>query len=201
MSKVVPREELLPCPFCGALPTVAEWPNGFEIQCVNHKCAIDSGPMAEHRLLDEAAAAWNTRAPAPPPATPVEGAWDAELDGYESRLRSGALTVDSDLPAIADLWVGAANCIRSLRIQLATLESALAACRGDAERLDWINKQSLGDLSFCLVVDRPHDGEYEVNFWANYHKTQMQAYGPTLRAAIDRAILASAPKSVSKEAT
>lgn len=59
----------------------------------------------------------------------------------------------------------------------------------DTRRLDWIERQSLDDLSFEAVQDRPHDGEYEVS-WRPTRGAQRYAYGKTLRAAIDAAMQA-----------
>lgn len=61
------------------------------------------------------------------------------------------------------------------------------ALRADAERLDWIERQHLEELSMQLVMDAKHDGEYYVCGDSNN-----PGYGPTLRAAIDAA-LASDP--------
>ena len=55
--------------------------------------------------------------------------------------------------------------------------------RKDAERLDWIERQYLDELSMRLVVDADHDGQYYVCGDSN-----KPGYGPTLRAAIDAAM-------------
>ena len=55
----------------------------------------------------------------------------------------------------------------------------------DAERLDWLERQYLEDLSMQLVVDAEHDGQYYV-----CGDSSKPGYGPNLRAAIDAAMLA-----------
>jgi hypothetical protein len=57
--------------------------------------------------------------------------------------------------------------------------------RKDAERLDWLERQHLEELSMHLVVDAAHDGEYYVCGDSN-----KAGYGKTLRAAIDAAMAA-----------
>lgn len=59
----------------------------------------------------------------------------------------------------------------------------IEALRADAERLDWVERQHLEELSMQLVVDAKHDGEYYVCGDGN-----KPGYGPTLRAAIDSAM-------------
>lgn len=54
--------------------------------------------------------------------------------------------------------------------------------RKDAERLDWISRQSLDDLCMMLVMDADHDGDYYVEGDDN-----QKGYGLTLRDAIDAA--------------
>ena len=66
-------------------------------------------------------------------------------------------------------------------IELAT-QKAVAEER---ERLNWIERQDLEELSMGLVVDADHDGEYFVN-----GDDCVTYYGPTLREAIDNAIRA-----------
>lgn len=60
---------------------------------------------------------------------------------------------------------------------------ATEALRRDAERLNWIERQHLAELSMHLVVDAEHDGQYYVCGDSN-----TPGYGPTLRAAIDAAM-------------
>lgn len=55
----------------------------------------------------------------------------------------------------------------------------------ERERLNWIERQDLEELSMGLVVDADHDGEYFVN-----GDDCVTYYGPTLREAIDNAIRA-----------
>lgn len=55
----------------------------------------------------------------------------------------------------------------------------------ERERLNWIERQDLEELSMGLVVDADHDGEYFVN-----GDDCMTYYGQTLREAIDNAIRA-----------
>jgi proteasome lid subunit RPN8/RPN11 len=57
--------------------------------------------------------------------------------------------------------------------------------RKDAERLNWLERQHLEELSMHLVVDAEHDGHYYVCGDSN-----KPGYGPTLRAAIDAAMVA-----------
>ena len=64
----------------------------------------------------------------------------------------------------------------------ALIEKAMAEER---ERLNWIERQDLEELSMGLVVDADHDGEYFVN-----GDDCVTYYGPTLREAIDNAIRA-----------
>jgi len=64
----------------------------------------------------------------------------------------------------------------------ALIEKAMAKER---ERLNWIERQDLEELSMGLVVDADHDGEYFVN-----GDDCVTYYGPTLREAIDNAIRA-----------
>lgn len=59
------------------------------------------------------------------------------------------------------------------------------ALRKDAERLSWLERQHLEELSMQLVVDAAHDGEYYVCGDSN-----KPGYGPNLRAAIDAAMAA-----------
>jgi len=61
----------------------------------------------------------------------------------------------------------------------------LLALRKDAERLNWLERQHLEELSMHLVVDAEHDGQYYVCGDSN-----KPGYGPTLRAAIDAAMVA-----------
>jgi len=60
----------------------------------------------------------------------------------------------------------------------------LAALRKDAERLNWLERQHLEELSMRLVVDAERDGQYCVCGDSN-----TPGYGPTLRAAIDEAMV------------
>lgn len=50
----------------------------------------------------------------------------------------------------------------------------------DAVRIDWIARHT--DFEHSIVVDRPHDGEYEVQ------TGRIIAYGKTFREAIDAAM-------------
>ena len=61
----------------------------------------------------------------------------------------------------------------------------IAVLRKDAERLAWLERQHLEELSMQLVVDAEHDGQYYVCGDSN-----KPGYGPNLRAAIDAAMLA-----------
>lgn len=75
MSKVVPRAELLPCPFCGEAPELTQWDDRDRAQvgCDNEECGVCVFTDDDARPTQgQAIAAWNTRAPAPPPATPVQ---------------------------------------------------------------------------------------------------------------------------------
>lgn len=56
----------------------------------------------------------------------------------------------------------------------------------DTSMLDWLSHA--GPVSICLVVDRPHDGEYEVS--TDY----VTGYGRTLREAIRAALVAQGEK-------
>ena len=64
-------------------------------------------------------------------------------------------------------------------------EEFAGALRKDADRLDWLERQHLEELSMQLVVDAEHDGQYYVCGDSN-----KLGYGPNLRAAIDAAMLA-----------
>lgn len=55
---------------------------------------------------------------------------------------------------------------------------------GDAERLDWLERQDLEETCMGHVVDGRHDGEYYINVGLG------PFYGKTLREAIDAAIRA-----------
>jgi len=66
--------------------------------------------------------------------------------------------------------------------ELRRLQAEVEALKADAGRLDWIERQSLDDLAFGLVIDAEHDGEY----WCS-PDTGGIYYGKTLRAAIDAA--------------
>ena len=57
--------------------------------------------------------------------------------------------------------------------------------RKDAERLDWLERQHLEELSMQLVVDTGHDEQYYVCGDSN-----KPGYGLNLRAAIDAAMVA-----------
>ena len=65
------------------------------------------------------------------------------------------------------------------------LADYINALRKDAERLNWLERQHLEEMSMQLVVDAKHDGQYYVCGDSN-----KPGYGPTLRAAIDAAMLA-----------
>ena len=53
----------------------------------------------------------------------------------------------------------------------------------DAERINWLERQHLEELSMQLVVDAKHDGQYYVCGDSN-----RPGYGPSLRDAIDAAM-------------
>ena len=55
----------------------------------------------------------------------------------------------------------------------------------DAARIDWLERA--GDVSFSIVVDAPHDGEFSLYTDVTSHDTM---YGKTLREAIDAAMSA-----------
>lgn len=67
--------------------------------------------------------------------------------------------------------------------EITRLRAALASKRADTERLNWIARQYLPDLTMHLVVDAEYDGQYYVCGDSN-----KPGYGPTLRAAIDAAM-------------
>lgn len=71
------------------------------------------------------------------------------------------------------------------RINGGELVDADHPLRKDAERLNWLERQHLEELSMQLVVDAKHDGQYYV-----CGDSYKPGYGPTLRAAIDAAMLA-----------
>ena len=73
--------------------------------------------------------------------------------------------------------------LRNLRLSLVNERDAL---RKDAERLNWLERQHLEELSMQLVMDAEHDGQYYVCGDSN-----KPGYGPTLRAAIDAAMAAA----------
>ena len=57
----------------------------------------------------------------------------------------------------------------------------------DTKRLDWLERA--GDVSFSIVIDAPHDGEFSLYTDVTYHDTM---YGKSLREAIDAAIAQAA---------
>ena len=53
--------------------------------------------------------------------------------------------------------------------------------RPDADRVEWLSRQA--DIAWCVVVDRDHDGEYEIA-----SDDGKLYYGDTFRSAIDEAM-------------
>ena len=58
--------ELLPCPFCGAVPTIEPWHGGRNklkrmIACDNEACEVT--PQVTGSTAAQAARYWNSRAP------------------------------------------------------------------------------------------------------------------------------------------
>lgn len=66
------------------------------------------------------------------------------------------------------------------------LYSAPVSPNDDADLLDWL--AHAGPVSICMVIDRPHDGEYEVS--TDY----VTGYGETLREALRAAIVLQGEK-------
>lgn len=64
----------------------------------------------------------------------------------------------------------------------------LRAAQPDVDRVNWL--QRAGEVSFGLVMDAPHDGEFYLH--SDLADTQ---YGKTLREVIDRGIVAEADKA------
>ena len=79
-----------PCPFCGADPTMEPWHGGAptkqRIGCDNQEyCDVLPGVTGE--TPQEAAARWNARAPATPPAAaPALAEKDAEIERLQGQL-------------------------------------------------------------------------------------------------------------------
>lgn len=88
------------------------------------------------------------------------------------------------MPTLEDRCKLATEClpVAEYRRRLEALHAELLA---DAKRLNWLERQHLEELSMQLVVDAKHDGHYYVCGDSN-----KAGYGPTLRAAIDAAMLA-----------
>ncbi len=56
--------ELKPCPFCGAIPIIRQWPvsNTLYVECVNRKCKINpSTALKGWKDINRHIAAWNRR--------------------------------------------------------------------------------------------------------------------------------------------
>lgn len=100
-------------------------------------------------------------------------------------LDIGALEAADALEALVRELADAVETILAADAKIDEQASEIEALRVDAERLDWIERQHLEELSMQLVVDAQHDGEYYVCGDSN-----RPGYGPTLRAAIDAAMQA-----------
>ncbi len=107
--------ELLPCPFCGALPFMANSPVGM---CLPNAACMEcgaTGPVAKERGdATEATRLWNTRAPSHPTSPPREPteemiastksalfAWFEGHTGFDTRDGE-----DSVLAYYGNHWVG-----------------------------------------------------------------------------------------------
>jgi len=69
----------------------------------------------------------------------------------------------------------------------AALVAEVERLRKDAERLDWMQRQDLDELSFGILQDQPGDGDYVV--WAGPNVCA----GKTFRDAIDAAMKGEKP--------
>jgi hypothetical protein len=112
--------------------------------------------------------------------TPKDLADAPEMPEPKARTAAGGFYSADQLAARDQQWQAK---IDVLRHDLECAHARIAAERKDAERFDWIARQHLEELSFALVIDRPHDGEYEV--WGDHREP---VYGKTFRDAIDAAM-------------
>ena len=55
-------EELKSCPFCGNVPNVAEFSNGWSVSCEWGRCLIQPGVQEMPHMKEAAIKQWNTRA-------------------------------------------------------------------------------------------------------------------------------------------
>lgn len=64
-------DKLLPCPFCGKLPTIGGYKSRQQqmawVMCSNKACVIYEKPIIERSTHQEVVTAWNTRAPSDAP--------------------------------------------------------------------------------------------------------------------------------------
>ena len=66
MVMILKEGDLLPCPFCGVIPTIEKWhgggPNKRMVHCENLECRVQ--PSVTGETPKTAMLHWNTRSPA-----------------------------------------------------------------------------------------------------------------------------------------